>query len=67
MVSSLSVRLLASRFPFYFVTENGFAVTRALDARQTCHARLYAGHPRLESCNKEGVDGRTKSGHDVTL
>jgi hypothetical protein len=30
------------------------------------HARLYAGHPRLESlAAPKGVDGRDKPGHDA--
>jgi len=29
------------------------------------HARLYAGHPRLDGDSiNQGVDGRNKSGHD---
>jgi len=35
-------------------------------ALSACHARLYAGHPRLYGPAKlKGVDGRDEPGHDV--
>src|SRR5512144_783636 len=70
-IASVSAFFLSGRFirilrtgPSLLITTSGIRVP-SQESGLFRHARLYAGHPRLDDLtSKQDVDGRNKSGHD---